>query len=93
MLILKTSFSASPSIPEKVAAAVMTTGYFGFLSGPPLIGFAAELLTLRGALGLVVVLSATIAVLAQTVAGQGSQSYAVDPRPTTIKHFKLEQSS
>ncbi|MEI2579139.1 MFS transporter [Scytonema sp. PRP1] len=53
--------------PSMALAAVTTTGYFGFLFGPPLIGFAAELLTLRGALGIVVLLSATIAVLAQTV--------------------------
>ncbi|NEQ19143.1 MAG: MFS transporter [Microcoleus sp. SIO2G3] len=55
-------------VPSVALAAVATTGYFGFLFGPPLIGFAAELLTLRGALGLVVVSSSTIAVLAQTVA-------------------------
>lgn len=65
-------FSAAgrtPGIAPSVAlAAVATSGYFGFLFGPPLIGFAAELLTLRGALGLVVVSSATIAMLAQTVA-------------------------
>lgn len=35
-------------------AAVATLGYFGLLAGPPLIGFAAELITLPGALGLLV---------------------------------------
>lgn len=55
-------------IPPSVAlAAVTTTGYFGFLIGPPLIGFVADFLTLRVALGIVVVTSAIIAVLAQTV--------------------------
>jgi len=34
-------------------AAVATTGYFGFLAGPPLIGLAAELTGLPLALGIV----------------------------------------
>jgi fucose permease len=34
-------------------AAVATTGYFGFLAGPPLIGLAAEVSGLRVALGIV----------------------------------------
>lgn len=69
--IVPIAISAAGSTPGMVPglaiAAVTTTGYFGFLSGPPLIGFAAELLTLRGGLGIVVVLSATIAILARTV--------------------------
>lgn len=47
--------------------AVSTMGYTGFLAGPPLIGFAAELSTLRLALGVVVLFSLTIALLARTV--------------------------
>lgn len=38
-------------------ATVTTTGYLGFLSGPAMIGYAAELFTLRVALGLVVLMS------------------------------------
>ncbi len=53
--------------PSLALAAVTTTGYFGFLFGPPLIGFAADFLTLRVALGIVVVMSAISAVLAGTV--------------------------
>lgn len=45
-------------------AATTTIGYFGFLVGPPLIGFAAELAGLRLALGIVVAMSLVIAVLA-----------------------------
>ncbi|MEW6638435.1 MAG: MFS transporter [Actinomycetota bacterium] len=52
-------------------AAVSTAGYFGFLVGPPAIGFLAELLGLGGALYLVVVLSATIALLSRTVESAG----------------------
>lgn len=53
--------------PGAAIAAVSTVGYFGLLVGPPLIGFAADWLTLRGALGVVVILSGTIVVLAGTV--------------------------
>lgn len=45
-------------------AAVATLGYFGFLAGPPVIGFAAELLGLGAALGLVVLGCAAIVVFA-----------------------------
>lgn len=53
--------------PSLALAAVTTTGYCGFLCGPPLIGFVADLLTLRVALGIVVVMSAMSAVLAGAV--------------------------
>ncbi len=51
-------------------AAVATAGYFGFLVGPPSIGFAAEMVGLGGALYIVVALSAAILVLAGSV-GRG----------------------
>ena len=54
--------------PSLALAAVTTTGYSGFLCGPPLIGFVADFLNLRVALGIVVVMSAISAVLAPTVA-------------------------
>ena len=53
-------------------AAVSSAGYFGFLVGPPSIGFAAEALGLGGALYIVVALSALIVLLAGTV-GHGKQ--------------------
>ena len=51
--------------PSEGIAAVGTFGYVGFLSGPPLIGFAAELLTLPLALGLVVAALGWIAITAR----------------------------
>jgi fucose permease len=48
-------------------AAVATTGYFGFLAGPPLIGFIAEIANLSLALGLVSVFCVFIATRAQIV--------------------------
>ena len=48
--------------PSTGIATVATAGYFGFLVGPPLIGFIAEVLSLQIALGLV-----TIAIFAVSV--------------------------
>lgn len=53
--------------PGPAIAAVATTGYFGFLAGPPVIGLIAELTTLRGALIILVLLAATSAALAGSV--------------------------
>ncbi len=54
--------SAGPAV-----AVVATVGYFGFLLGPPLIGFVAEMIGLRGALVMVVIASAVLAALAKRV--------------------------
>nr|MDQ5811398.1 MFS transporter [Actinomycetota bacterium] len=56
--------TAGPAI-----AAVATAGYFGFLVGPPSIGFVAELTGLGGALYIVVALSVAIVLLARSVGG------------------------
>lgn len=48
-------------------AAVATAGYTGFLAGPPVIGFVAELVGLGGALYIVVALSAAIVLLGGAV--------------------------
>jgi fucose permease len=58
-------FSAAgrvPGVPAGTAlAAVATTGYFGFLAGPPLIGLTAELTGLPVALGVVSACCALVA--------------------------------
>ncbi len=55
----------SKTMPAGVAlAAVSTIGSIGFLIGPPVIGFLAELFTLQFALGLIAILSAMIILLA-----------------------------
>jgi hypothetical protein len=64
------SAAGRAKIAGPAIAAVATTGYFGFLVGPPSIGFAAEALGLGGALFIVVALSAAIVFLAGSV-GQG----------------------
>ena len=54
-------------------AAVSTTGYFGFLVGPPVIGFIADGVGLSAGLFVVVGLSAGIALLAGAVRDAGSK--------------------
>jgi MFS family permease len=52
--ILFSAAGRAPGIASGTAiAAVATTGYFGFLAGPPLIGLAAEAAGLPAALGIV----------------------------------------
>lgn len=53
--------------PAAAIAAVASCGYAGFLVGPPIIGFTAELTNLRVALASVLVLSTIVAVLGGTV--------------------------
>jgi fucose permease len=64
--------SALPGIaPSEGIAAVGTFGYVGFLAGPPVIGLAAEALTLPAALALVVAALAWIALSAGRVGPTG----------------------
>jgi hypothetical protein len=66
-------FRAAGALPGVAAsegiAAVGTAGYVGFLAGPPLIGLTAEVATLPGALGLVVVALAAVAASAARLRG------------------------
>ena len=67
--IIPQVFSAAGRTPGVEAgpalATVTTLGYSGFLAGPPVIGFAAEWLGLRSALGIVVAICFVAAALAQ----------------------------
>jgi MFS family permease len=56
-----------PDAPGRGIAAVTTMGYTGFLAGPPIIGFAAELSTLQIGLGLTVIAALIIALSAKQV--------------------------
>src|SRR5713226_1517516 len=59
--IIPNAFAAAGNIegsaPGPSLAVVTTAGYVGFLAGPPLIGFVAQLSTIRAALWILVVLS------------------------------------
>ncbi|MGK5556807.1 MFS transporter [Actinomadura kijaniata] len=65
--------AAGPSAggPGPAIAAVSSCGYLGFIAGPPLIGVAAEAVGLGGALGLVAMLVALLALGAPAVAPAG----------------------
>lgn len=69
--IVPVAFSAAGNAvgisPSRGLAAVATAGYVGFLAGPPLIGFVAELVHLRWALVIVVALCLTAAAFARSV--------------------------
>ena len=68
--VLFRAAGSTPGVPAGIAvAAVSTIGWFGFLAGPPAIGFAAGAVGLRGALGLVVVATALLALLARGAGG------------------------
>jgi MFS family permease len=64
--IIPVLFSAAARVPGvapgRALAAVATTGYLGFLAGPPLIGLVAEVAGLAIGLGLVCAACAVIAV-------------------------------
>jgi MFS family permease len=62
-LVVSAAANRPDVAPGPAIAAVSTTGYAGFMVGPPLIGLLAELGTLRGALllpGLLCLLAATL---------------------------------
>jgi len=66
--VLFSAAGRTPGITAGTAiAAVATTGYCGYLAGPPLIGLAAELIGLRGALGVVSLACGIVAVTATLV--------------------------
>jgi hypothetical protein len=64
--VIPVLFSAAGRVsgvaPATALAAVATTGYGGYLAGPPLIGFVAELASLPAALGIISAACALIAV-------------------------------
>ena len=72
-LALSAAGRTKGTAPGPALAAVSTLGYTGFLAGPPIIGFLAQLLDLGAALYVVVLLSAAIVPLAGAV-GRGYKS-------------------
>jgi fucose permease len=50
--------------PGRAVASVATVGYGGFLVGPPILGWLAELTSLRAMMGFIVLLAALTAILA-----------------------------
>lgn len=91
-LTLSAAGRTSKQAASTAIAAVATCGYVGFLVGPPVIGFLADALSLRVALGFVVLLSLCAALCARRVSGGGkpmSDSQVFDvPEPASgpIRH-------
>ena len=56
-----------PDAPGRGIAAVTTLGYAGFLAGPPLIGFTAQVTSLGEAFWLIVIACLIIAVFGSRV--------------------------
>ncbi|MBA2276821.1 MAG: MFS transporter [Chloroflexia bacterium] len=84
-------FSAAADRPGiargRSVAAVATMGYTGFLAGPPLLGWVAELTSLRLALGIVVLLAAAIVVLAGV-----TRRPATEPTPHSLTAHPTEST-
>ena len=64
--------NASDVEPSKGIATVSLMGYVGLLAGPPFIGFAAEVLTLKVALWILAVLMLAMVALSRKMVGSGS---------------------
>ena len=63
--VLFRAAASTPTVSASVGlATVSTIGWFGFLAGPPAIGFAASAVGMRAALGIVVLATLTLVALA-----------------------------
>ena len=82
--VIPVLFGAAARVPGTEAgrglAAVATTGYLGFLTGPPLIGVVADAIGLGPALGLVSVGCALIAIGARALSMPGLERDSVASR-------------
>lgn len=67
--VLGAAPAAGRGSPAAAIAAVATVGYLGSFSGPPLVGALADASSLAAALGLLVVVSAAMVLLAPRVPG------------------------
>lgn len=69
-----TAAGNAPGEPGKAIATVCLMGYVGLLIGPPLIGFAAEVLALEGALWILGIMILTMIFLSRNMIGADSKS-------------------
>lgn len=66
-LILSAAARTPNIAPSTGIAAMATSGYTGFLVGPPLLGTLAEFVSLRGALGLLALIGVIVALVGGVV--------------------------
>ena len=82
--VLFRAAGSTPGVSASVGiAAVSTIGWLGFLAGPPAIGFAASAVGLRTALGLVVLTTLALVLLARSAGSRHSQAFrglVIEPR-------------
>jgi MFS family permease len=71
-LIVSAASRTGQIAPGPAIAAISTAGYVGLMAGPSSIGLTAELSSLRIALGIVVLLSLLVALLAPRTSTNGS---------------------
>lgn len=90
--VIPVVFSAAGRVsgvpPATALAAVATTGYCGYLAGPPLIGLAAEATNLSLALGVLAAVCAVIAVSAKVLPQQPGQGVPA-PAGCRLDHSAL----
>jgi hypothetical protein len=67
--VLGAAPAAGGGSPAAAIAAVTTVGYLGSFTGPPLVGALAEAGSLSAALGLLMVVSGAMVLLAPRVPG------------------------
>jgi sugar-phosphatase len=84
--VLFRAAGSTPGVSAGVAvAAVSTIGWFGFLAGPPAIGFAAGAVGLRSALGLVVLATVLLALLARSAGAERRGGLrGLEPEPLAV---------
>ncbi len=73
-LVFGGSGRVEPISPGAGIATVTGIGYIGFIAGPPAIGFASQVFTLRFALGLVVICCLVTSILSGFVGGRQQPS-------------------
>ncbi len=82
--VLFRAAGSTPGVSASVGvAAVSTIGWLGFLSGPPAIGFAASAVGLRTALGLVVLTTLALVLLARSAGPRRVSAFrglVIEPR-------------
>jgi MFS family permease len=88
-IVLSTASTLPGMTPGPAIASVSTFGYAGFLAGPPLIGFVAQAITLRGGLAVVVLTCLVVAALAgrfrrTTEPSVGDASISTTARPPVV---------
>ncbi len=94
-IIVPITFAAAGNLGQSAGgalAAVVTTGYLGLFAGPPVIGMAAEMITLRWALFIVVALCLTGVVLSRVVRTADIGEYGAAASHTAVQRDAISEA-